>query len=218
MTSLPLRCTDYTRIAGWMSALVTTATFSFLHDAYDRLPLLVPIRFEDGNPSQFAFKSPALVYLPFGLQLALAVVFLAIVTVLVRRTMRPEGSAAGDGAGAAASLHVAEAIAILALVWITFQSVNAWRLTSLYRRTFDEHMEIFVVALITAMTATIVIMARAVVKVQETADSTNSPLRQPVVDRRQRPLATAVLATAIVAGLAAPLYILATVWGGLRLI
>lgn len=216
MTSLPIRCTDYTRIAGWMSALVTTATFSFLHDAYDRLPLLVPIRFDDGNPSQFAFKSPALVYLPFGMQLALAVVFLAIVTVLVRRALRPEGT---TGVGAAASLHVAEATAILALVWITFQSVNAWRLTSLYRRTFDEHMEIFVVALITAITATVVIMARAVMKVQEsTAEGTPSPLRQPVVDRRERPLATAVLAMALVAGIAAPLYILATVWGGLRLI
>lgn len=216
MTSLPLRCTDYTRIAGWMSALVTTATFSFLHDAYDRLPLLVPIRFDDGNPSQFAFKSPALVYLPFGLQIALAVVFLAVVGVLVRRALRPEGA---GGASAAASLHVAEATAILALVWITFQAVNAWRLTSLYRRTFDEHMEIFVVALITAITATVVIMARAVLKVQETGDGTTiSPLRQPVVDRRERPLATAVLATALVAGLAAPLYILLTVWGGLRLI
>jgi len=75
MTTDTLRCTEYTRIAGWMSALVTTATFSFLHDAYDRLPLLVPIRFEDGNPSQFAYKSPALVYLPFGMQLALALVF-----------------------------------------------------------------------------------------------------------------------------------------------
>ncbi len=216
MTSLPLRCTDNTRIAGWMSALVTTATFSFLHDAYDRLPLLVPIRFDDGNPSQFAFKSPALVYLPFGMQLALAIVFLAIVTVLVRRALRPESA---GGAGASASLHVAEATAILALVWITFQSVNAWRLTSLYRRTFDEHMEIFVVALITAITATIVVMARAVMKVQEsTAEGALSPLRQPVVDRRERPLATAVLATALVAGIAAPLYILATVWGGLRLI
>jgi uncharacterized membrane protein len=214
-TSPPLRCTDYTRIAGWMSALVTTATFSFLHDAYDRVPLLVPIRFDDGNPSQFAFKSPALVYLPFGLQLALAAVFLAIVAVLVRRAMRPGHS--GEVGGVAA-LHVAEATAILALVWITFQGVNAWRLTSLYRRTFDEHMEIFVVALITAITATVVVMARAVLNVQDTADGATSPLRQPVVNRRERPLATAVLATAIVAGLAAPLYILATVWGGLRLI
>lgn len=216
MTSVPLRCTEYTRIAGWMSALVTTATFSFLHDAYDQVPLLVPVRFDDGNPSQFAFKSPALVYLPFGMQLALALVFMAIVVVLVRRSRRP---GADDGLAPAASLHVAEATAVLALVWITFQGMNAWRLTTLYRRTFDEHQEIFVVALITAITATIVIVARAILQVQELADGAGHVhLRRPVVDSRQRPFATAVLTTALLSGLAVPLYILFTVWGGLRLI
>lgn len=213
MTSAPIRCTDYTRIAGWMSGLVTVATFHFLNDVYDRVPLLVPIQFADGNPSQFAFKSPALVFLPVGLQLALAAVFVTIVAVLVRRAVRTDGALS-----AAASLHVAEATAILGLVWITFQSVNAWRLTSLYQRTFDEHMEIFVVALITAVTATVVVVARAVLKMQHAGDDAMSQLRQPVVDRRQRPLATAVLATAVLAGIAAPLYILATVWGGLKLI
>ncbi len=216
MTSVPLRCTEYTRIAGWMSALVATATFSFLHDAYDRVPLLVPIRFDDGNPSQFAFKSPELVYLPFGMQLALAVVFLAIVAVLVRRSRQSDA----DGSlPPAAALHVAEATAILALVWITFQAMNAWRLTTLYRRTFDEHQEIFVVALITAITATVVIVARAILKVQELSDGAgHHHLRRPVLDRRERPFATAVLATALAAGLAVPFYILVTVWGGLRLI
>lgn len=213
MTSLPLRCTEYTRIAGWISALVTVATFHFLNDVYDRVPLLVPIRFADGNPSQFAMKSPALVFLPVGLQLALAAVFLTIVAVLVRRAMKADGALP-----AAASLHVAEATAILGLVWITFQGVNAWRLTSLYRRTFDEHMEIFVLALITAITATVVVMARAVLKVQHAGGDGLAQLRQPVVDRRQRPLATAVLAVALVAGVAGPLYILASVWGALKLI
>jgi uncharacterized membrane protein len=213
MTTDPLRCTEYTRIAGWMSALVTTATFSFLHDAYDRLPLLVPIRFEDGNPSQFAYKSPALVYLPFGMQLALALVFLAIVAVLIRRSARPEAEA---GLPAAASLHAAEGIAILALIWIAFQGVNAWRLATLYRRTFDAHQEIFVGALITAITASVVIAARAVLKVQESDGGAVSQLHAPLMDRRRRPLATAVLAMALLAGIAAPFYLLAAVWGGLK--
>ena len=214
MNSLPLRCTEYTRIAGWMSALATTATFSFLHDAYDRLPLLVPIRFEDGNPSQFAFKSVELVYLPFGLQLALSVVFLAIVAVLIRRTVRTEDR----GLAAASTQHAAEAIALLALVWIAFQGVNAWRLAMLYRRTFDAHQEIYVVALITAITATVVIVARAVLQVQasEEGSGTASQLHLPVVDHRRRPLAVAALAIALLAGIAGPLYILASVWGGLR--
>lgn len=214
MTSVPLRCTDYTRIAGWMSALVTTATFAFLHDAYDRLPLLVPIEFEGGNPSVFAFKSVQLVYLPFGMQIALGLVFMAIVAVLVRRNVRP-----GDrGLAAAASQNAGEAIALLAMVWITFQGVNAWRLATLYRRTFDAHQEIFVVALITAVTATLVVMARAVLKVQDLEGEglVGSQLHAPVVDHRRRPLAVAALAIALGVGLAVPLYILVTVWGGLQ--
>jgi len=212
MNSVPLRCTDNTRIAGWSSALVITATFAFLQDAYDRLPLLVPIRFEDGNPIQFAYKTLALVYLPLGMQVALGVVFLAIVALLVHRSVRPDDRALAS----AATVHVAEAIALLGTIWITFQSVNAWRLAMLYRRTFDAHQEIFVGALITALTATVVVMARAVLKVQDLdAGGFSAQLRAPVVDHRRRPWAVAALALAIGAGLAAPLYILATVWGGL---
>ena len=214
MNSAPLRCTEYTRIAGWMSALVTTATFSFLHDAYDRLPLLVPIQFEGGNPSLFAFKSVELVYLPFGLQVALSLVFAAIVGVLIRRSSGPDDRGLADGP----TRHAAEAIALLAMVWIAFQGVNAWRLAMLYRRTFDAHQEIFVVALITAITASVVIVARAVLQVQasEEGGDASSQLRQPVVDHRRRPFAVAALAIALALGIAAPLYILASVWGGLR--
>lgn len=206
-----LRCTDYTRIAGWMSVLVTTATFWFLHDAYDRLPLLVPIQFADGNPSQFAYKSPGLIYLPFVLQLALGLVFLAVVAVLVRRSMRTEPG----GLPAAASLHTAEAIALLTLVWIAFQGVNAWRLATLYRRLFDAHQEIFVVALVSAIAVSVVIAARAVLKVQEVDGDQPSRLQLPLVDLRQRPIATAVLAAVLATGFAAPFYLLATVWFGL---
>lgn len=214
MTNLPLRCTEYTRLAGWMSALVTTATFAFLHDAYDRLPLLVPIEFDDGNPSLFAYKSVQLVYLPFALQVALGLVFMAIVAVLIRRSVRP-----GDrGLAGAATQNAGEAIALLALIWITFQGVNAWRLAMLYRRTFDAHQEIFVVALLTAITATLVVMARAVLKVQELESEglAGSQLHAPVVDYRRRPFAVAALAIAVGVGLAVPLYILAAVWGGLQ--
>lgn len=212
MTTYPVGCTEHTRVAGWMSALVATATFSYLHDAYDRIPLLVPIRFEDGNPIQFAYKSPELVYLPFGLQLALGVVFAAVVALLIHRTVTP--AADSEARGAVAAQHTAEGIALLALVWIGFQAVNAWRLATLWRRTFDGNIELYTLALITALTATVVVGARVVLKVQA---STTTPggLRAPVVDRR-RPLATAGLAVLLAVGIAAPLYLLATVWGALK--
>lgn len=191
MTTYPLRCTEHTRVAGWMSALIATATFSYLHDAYERIPLVVPVQFADGNPIQFAYKSPALIYLPFGLQLALGVIF-----------------------AAAAAQHTAEGVALLGLVWITFQAVNAWRLASLWRRTFDGNIEFHTLALITALTATLVIGARVVLKVQAAAPA-EGEWAAPVVDGR-RPFATAGLAVLLAVGVAAPLYLLAAVWGGLK--
>ncbi len=213
MTNDRLHCTESTRIAGWLSALVTTATFAFLHHAYDRLPLLVPVRFDDGNPSQFAFKSVELVYLPFALQVVLSLVFMAIVALLLRRSTRQDDT----GLAATSTQHAAEAIALLAMVWIAFQAINAWRLAMLYRRTFDANQEIFVVGLITALTASVVIVARAAMKVQESETGLGraGQLTAPVLDRG-RPLAVAALAIVLGTGIAAPLYVLASVWGGLR--
>ncbi len=212
MTTYPIRCTQHTRVAGWMSVLVAIATFSYLHDAYDRIPLLVPIQFEDGSPSLFAFKSLELVYLPFGLQLALGLIFAAVVALLMHRSATPP--AGSEARGALAVQHTAEGVALLAFVWIAFQAVNAWRLATLWRRTFDGNIELYTLALITALTATVVVGVRAVLKVQESAPGTDD-LYAPVLDRR-RPLASAGLAVLLAMGIAGPLYLLVAVFGALK--
>ena len=45
--------------------------------------------------------------------------------------------------------------------------MNAWRLATLWRRTFDGNIELYTLALITALTATVVVGARVVLKVQD---------------------------------------------------
>jgi hypothetical protein len=111
----------------------------------------------------------------------------------------------------AAAEQTAEAVAMLAAVWIAFQAINAWRLTELWRNLFDPLIEIYVVALITAITATLVIGVRVVVKVGESGVGT-SMLRAPVLDSR-RPLASAGLAALLALGIGAPLVLLSVVWG-----
>ncbi len=133
------RCTYNTRLAGWMSALVATATFAFLHSAYERLPIVVPISFEAGSPLSFAAKSPELVYLPFGLQLALGAVFAAVVAVVLGR--RHEDATITEQQRRAVAEHTAEGVALIATVWIAFQAVNAWRLTELWGHMFDPFVE-----------------------------------------------------------------------------
>jgi uncharacterized membrane protein len=212
MMPAPLRCTYYTRLAGWLSMLVTTATATYLQDAYQRIPLLVPVKFEDGSPLQFAFKSPGLIYLPVAMQVGLGLVFLAIVLLLVRR---PERNERGGGLPEGGARHAAEGIALIALVWIAFQGANAWRLAALYRRTFDTAIEIYELSLITAITATVVIAVRAILKVREVEAEMGSPLTIPVV-AGSHGLAAAALAVALGAGIAGPIYLVATVLGGLR--
>jgi len=205
------RCTYNTRLAGWMSALVATATFAFLHSAYDRIPIVVPISFEDGSPLNFAVKSAGLVYLPFGLQLALGAVFAAVVAMVLGRR-----GTAGDGREAerrAVAEHTAEGVALIAAVWIAFQWVNAWRLTELWRRTFDPFIEVYVLALLTAFTISVMIGLRVVLKVQEA--SGDQPLRTPVLDGRRR-AATAGLAALLALGIGAPLVLLSMVWAVLQ--
>jgi hypothetical protein len=200
------RCTYNTRLAGWMSAFVATATFWFLQQAYDRVPLVVPISFEAGAPHAFAAKTPGLVYLPFGLQVVLGLVFAAVVAVVLSRRTAD----AAQRAGREVTEHTAEAVALLAVVWIAFQGVNAWRLTELWRHTFDPFIEVYVFALLTAVTLTLVIGVRVVVKVQALGGA--APLRTPVLDGR-RPLATAGLAALLALGIGAPLALLSVVWG-----
>lgn len=200
------RCTYNTRLAGWMSAFAATATFWFLQTAYERVPLVVPISFESGSPDAFAVKTPGLVYLPFGLQVVLGLIFAAVVAVVLSRRQTD----AAHRTGREVAEHTAEAVALLAAVWIAFQGVNAWRLTELWRHTFDPFIEVYVLALLSAVTLTLVIGVRVVVKVQELSGA--APLRTPVLEGR-RPLATAGLAALLALGIGAPLVLLSVVWG-----
>jgi hypothetical protein len=207
------RCTFNTRLAGAISLLVAAATFVFLHAAYDRLPIVVPIDFEAGNPSAFAGKSSlGLVYLPFGMQIALGAVLSAVVAVVLGQ--RQNEHDAHHLQRRVAAEQTAEAVALLAAVWIGFQAINAWRLTELWLNTFDPYVEIYVVALITAITATLVIGVRVVVKVGESGMGA-SLLHTPVLDG-SRPLASAGLAALLALGIGAPLALLSVVWGLLK--
>lgn len=211
MTHPTGRCTYNTRLAGWMSALVATATFAYIQDAYVRLPLIVPVSFAAGNPEVFAFKSPGLVFLPFGLQIALGLVFGAVVAIVLGH--RGPG---GRDATLEHARHTAEGVSLLALVWIAFQAVNAWRLLGLWRHTFDEHIEIYVLALLTAITASIAIGARVMMQVGTLApDASPFGPRQVVLGGRSG-YATAGLAAVLAIGIGAPLYLLSVVWSVLR--
>ena len=138
-------------------------------------------------------------------------IFAAVVAVVLGR--RREGSGSDQQRRVVAE-HTAEGVALIASVWIAFQAINAWRLTELWRRMFDPFVELYVLALLTAFTMSVVIGLRAVVKVQE-ADTGQRPLRTPVLEGRRR-LATAGLAALLAVGIGAPIVLLSMVWAVLK--
>jgi uncharacterized membrane protein len=168
---LPLP-TAATRVAGAATVLVIAATAAYLKAAYAGIPYAIPMRFSNGEPFIFARKTPAMVYLPAGIQLALAATFAAVVLLLLWRA-RPQTPDAVPSDDARRMQHAAEAVALLGLVWITFQAVSAWRLVELWTRGYGGLGEIYGFALVTALTATIVVFARAVVLV---GHGTQAPL------------------------------------------
>lgn len=151
-----------TRLAGAATVLVIAATAAYLKAMYARIPYAIPMRFENGEPLIFATKTPAMVFLPAGMQVALAITFAALVVLLLWRA-RPHEGDANNAADVRRMQHAAEAVALLGTVWIAFQSVSAWRLVELWRRGYGGLGEVYGFALVTAITVTIIVFARAVV-------------------------------------------------------
>ena len=161
---LPL--TPVTRVAGATTAAVIVATAAYLKAAYTGIPHAIPMRFANGEPFIFARKSPAMVYLPAAIQVALAATFAAVVVLLLWRA-RPQAAQAPVGDDARRMQHAAEAVSLLGLVWIAFQAVSAWRLVELWTRGYGGLGESYGFALVTALTATVVVFARAMVQINQ---------------------------------------------------
>ena len=208
------RCSYNTRLAGWMSAPgrhrhLRVPPFG----AYERLPIVVPISFEDGNPHAVSPPSPP------GWSTCPSACNWRSGWCSPPSWLWSSAGGTSDAAGTdqqrrAVAEHTAEGVALLAAVWIAFQAVNAWRLTELWRRTFDPFVELYVLALLTAFTVSVVIGLRVVVKVQE-AGAGDRLLHTPVLDGRRR-LATAGLAALLALGIGAPLVLLSMVWDLLK--
>lgn len=224
-----------TRVAGLTSVAVMLLTFSYLQAMYPRIPLLIPLRFEHGEPLIFGTKTASLVFLPAVLQLSMAVVFTAIVVLLLWRTTS-DATADAPAADIARMRHAAEAVALLGLVWIAFQAAGAWRLVTLWQRGYGGLGEAYVAAIVTAVAASVVVMARAMLRVRQEAtgampDRVSAWRLGHYVDRDHpalfvhrrsghgptvnfgRPVAILLLVMALGAGLGGPVYL---AWNAFR--
>jgi len=94
------------------------------------LPWLLPVHFQPGGSANgWQYKTPGRVLIPLFVQLALAVSLLAISGLLLSRTQVGHEAAAPDVRAAAAA---AEAVVLIALIWVAFQAYAAVALVNMW--------------------------------------------------------------------------------------
>lgn len=124
------RPTYATRIAIGLMALTIVATATFLILSYPSLPWLLAVHFKaSGFPNGWQYRTPARVMLPVFVQLALLFTCGTIGALLLSR---PHGEHDPDAADVKAAAAAAEAVILIALVWVSFQAYAAVALTRMW--------------------------------------------------------------------------------------
>ena len=163
MSQLSIRSIVVTAVAAALTLASIAGTAGYLIGRYQGLPIVIPVEFRGGHPYQFVPKTPMIVFMPLWTQLILLIVIGGIAALLLGRAHRVDGPA--NHADADRMLHAAEAISLLGFVWISFQALEAVQLTELWRRYYGGMGSIYNGALLTAIVLSVVIAARAAVKI-----------------------------------------------------
>jgi uncharacterized membrane protein len=122
--------TRATRLALWLILLTIVASASFLIQQYPSLPSLLTVRFRaSGAPIGWQYRTPARVLMPVFVQLALAGTFAAIGALLLSR---PHGRREPHAPDVKAAAAAAEAVTLIALIWVAVQGYAAWALVRMW--------------------------------------------------------------------------------------
>jgi uncharacterized membrane protein len=155
--------TTITLIAAALTVASIAATAAFIIGRYPAIPLALPVHFRAGRPDVFMVKTYWLAMMPFWTQLMLVVVIGSVAALLLYRAPAPEDEESTKHRDR--MLQSAEAISLLGFVWISFQLVTAQALIEVWRRYRPGMGRFYNVALITCVVLSIVIGARAALKI-----------------------------------------------------
>jgi uncharacterized membrane protein len=119
-----------TRIAIALVAAIVLGSGTFLLGRYPSLPGLLTVHFQrNGFPDGWQYKTFARVMLPVFVQIALALTFGAVGGLLLSRSHGTQDADAPDVKAAAAA---AEAVILIALIWVAFQGYAGWALVRMW--------------------------------------------------------------------------------------
>jgi len=157
-----VRPSTLTRIALWLSILIVTASAAFLILRYAALPDVLPVHFNRyGFPDGWQYKTPARVALPVFVQIALVATFGAVSLLLLSR---PHGELDRDAPDVRAATAAAEAVALIALIWVGFQAYAAFELAAMWERERGGLGALYTLVEITGIVVTILVFVRAHLK------------------------------------------------------
>ncbi|HEY7291340.1 MAG TPA: DUF5808 domain-containing protein [Vicinamibacterales bacterium] len=151
--------TPATRRAFVASSTIVALTAAFLTSRYADLPDILPVHFTRyGFPDGWQFRTYARVMVPVFVQLALALTLLPVGALLLSR---PHGDRDRDLPDVQAATTAAEAIALIALIWIAFQGYAAVALAAMWQRQRSGLGLAYTVLEVSGIVLTVVICARA---------------------------------------------------------
>jgi len=154
-----VRPSRLTMIALLASVATMTWSAAFLMVFYPRLPWLLPVHFNaDGSPNGWQYKTYWRVLMPVFVQLALTLILAAVGTLLLSR---PHGDHDENAPDVKAAAGAAEAVALLALIWVAFQGYVAVALTLMWQAERAGLGPLYTYLALTGIVLTVVVSMRA---------------------------------------------------------
>jgi uncharacterized membrane protein len=164
------RPTVLTLLGAAATIAVIAGTAGFILGRAPLLGQFIPVRFDvTGAPDRWVASSYSLILLPVWIQLTLAVVFGTIGSLLLYRTNpRAPGGVEDDVVRQERErmLATAEAISLLAAIWVTFQAVAALRILWLWQSWQGTLGDAYLPSLAVAIVLSVIVGIRAAVNMR----------------------------------------------------
>ncbi len=133
------------------------------------IPFMLPVHFDDeAIADRFVRASYAVILVPVWIQLALAIVFGAIASVLLYRTHKTRSTIENEAnrQERERQLMTAEAISLLAAIWVAFQGLLAIRLIMMWQLMCCGLGDIYYQSLVVCIVCSALVGVRAAVYLQ----------------------------------------------------
>jgi uncharacterized membrane protein len=163
------RPTSLTLLAAATTIAAISGTTGYILGRAASVPGLLPVHFDDqGIADRFVPASYAVILVPVWIQLSLAIVFGSIAGVLLYRTHKTRSTVEDQISRQERErmLMTAEAISLLAAIWVAFQGLLAIRLIMMWQRMCCGLGSVYYQSLVACIVLSAIVAVRAAVYLQ----------------------------------------------------